>query len=647
MAGTISLGRKQPKLARIGGGGRRRAFVVGAGTRTGTGDGHEGGGREKTARRVWRERVLGRAAWRHDREAMAHDEDFIENVDGDDSNASGIDDDDDDDDDDGHIASDASSRSSDDEGAGGGGFSWKSKARETAVRAVANRVGSLLPPPRAATLLGYEEVATNFWLHPDGTRRLVEANEAEHLPADVDTLDYGTLRAFDTGDVCKGWGVCCTDSIRKGQVVGEAVGQCLTEAEFAQLENKSYVFGFDDEMLLRKRRARDEVRYIDLREYGNMMRLINDNTEAPNLQLFYWPPPPSKAACGPLPRRFFLMAKSNITPLTELSWDYGEMYVRPWLVGGDSDSDDDDGSDLTDDDLEWQQVNWAQCDACNKWRKLPCGPDYCDEALPDQWYCHLNAATHTHTCDAPEDAMEADEVWEGEPGEGGAATAAAASASRAEGLVGRPTALVDASHSRPSIMASSSMTSLAQRAVGVGPEHQVEALPICAGGRDGPEVASSEEAHPPAEPQPISHKEMAIEAAQATARLLTLAALPEQIQMRASAPSGGCVPPWADFAHTDANSEAGGQTAPLPQPPPSRTLSSTARDSIEAPGKQAPMLPIGSQAASSKKSDRAPTPPGVAPPIATPAPTVVIRPEATSTSAWVAMLKMKKANQRQ
>ena len=30
-------------------------------------------------------------------------------------------------------------------------------------------------------------------------------------------------------------------------------------------------------------------RYIDLKEHGNMMRLINDCHEAPNLQLMYWP----------------------------------------------------------------------------------------------------------------------------------------------------------------------------------------------------------------------------------------------------------------------------------------------------------------------------------------------------------------------
>ena len=70
----------------------------------------------------------------------------------------------------------------------------------------------------------------------------------ELLPEDVDVVPYESLRAFNSGGG-KGWGVCCTLPIKKGQVVGEAYGRCLTEEQFAALDNKVYVFSFDDEML--------------------------------------------------------------------------------------------------------------------------------------------------------------------------------------------------------------------------------------------------------------------------------------------------------------------------------------------------------------------------------------------------------------
>ena len=97
-----------------------------------------------------------------------------------------------------------------------------------------------------------------------------------------------------------------------------------------------------------------------------------------------------------------------------MTWDYGSTYVRPWLKPGwdeydynQGESDEDDGlSDSeaeTEPDVGWAAVNWAICDACEKWRKLPNGPDYCEEALPDKWYCWLNAPHMTNTCEAPED----------------------------------------------------------------------------------------------------------------------------------------------------------------------------------------------------------------------------------------------------
>ena len=116
---------------------------------------------------------------------------------------------------------------------------------------------------------------------------------------------------------------------------------------------------------------------------------------------------------------------SHLIPYgTCLSPMHVRRYERPWLDSSSSDGDD---SDATDDNIEWTevrpapallprreilssdplpQVNWARCDSCNKWRKLPCGPEYCAEALPELWYCSMNAETHANFCDEPEDVME-------------------------------------------------------------------------------------------------------------------------------------------------------------------------------------------------------------------------------------------------
>ena len=60
----------------------------------------------------------------------------------------------------------------------------------------------------------------------------------------------------------------------------------------------------------------DPLQYIDCRTHGNLMRLINDSQEAPNLALLYWPPPDE--AAGVMPRRIFLMATHDIPPMVRL-----------------------------------------------------------------------------------------------------------------------------------------------------------------------------------------------------------------------------------------------------------------------------------------------------------------------------------------
>jgi len=178
-------------------------------------------------------------------------------------------------------------------------------------------------------------------------------------------------------------------------------------------------------MLERKRRAHDDVLYVDLRAHGNMTRLFNDEQDDPPLRLFYWPPgfadDGTEPADAPLPRRIFLVASRAIPALTELTWDYGEEYHRPWLaaeeatrgVGG-SDSE---GSCTDSEAEQWTEVNWAQCDKCDKWRRLPPGPEYCDAALPEKWFCSMNPNSKRNTCLKPEERMGTDEVWEGAEGD--------------------------------------------------------------------------------------------------------------------------------------------------------------------------------------------------------------------------------------
>jgi SET domain-containing protein len=71
------------------------------------------------------------------------------------------------------------------------------------------------------------------------------------------------------------------------------------------------------------------VRFLDLKEYGNLARLVNDEQLRPNLQLYPWPILDDDAQPPILPRRFYLVALRDIPALTELTWDYGEQ--RPGL----------------------------------------------------------------------------------------------------------------------------------------------------------------------------------------------------------------------------------------------------------------------------------------------------------------------------
>ncbi|XP_039511786.1 MORC family CW-type zinc finger protein 3a [Pimephales promelas] len=48
--------------------------------------------------------------------------------------------------------------------------------------------------------------------------------------------------------------------------------------------------------------------------------------------------------------------------------------------------------------------NWAQCDDCQKWRKLPDGIDM--NKLPENWFCRLNPDPQFRRCEEPEEAED-------------------------------------------------------------------------------------------------------------------------------------------------------------------------------------------------------------------------------------------------
>lgn len=68
--------------------------------------------------------------------------------------------------------------------------------------------------------------------------------------------------------------------------------------------------------------------------------------------------------------------------------------------------DDEDARQLDDILAPEAPTNWVQCDACNKWRRVPWHVDL--EALPDPWVCSQNTwDIDAATCEAPQDAYDA------------------------------------------------------------------------------------------------------------------------------------------------------------------------------------------------------------------------------------------------
>ena len=107
---------------------------------------------------------------------------------------------------------------------------------------------------------------------------------------------YETLRAFDTG-APRGWGVCCTEPISEGDVVVEACGVLLGDAAFEALKDRSYVVSYEDDVIQAMRSAGAGWRlYMDARQHGNLMRLVNDETDEPK-----YAAPPNTPHAPPMP----------------------------------------------------------------------------------------------------------------------------------------------------------------------------------------------------------------------------------------------------------------------------------------------------------------------------------------------------------
>ncbi|XP_068428043.1 MORC family CW-type zinc finger protein 3a isoform X2 [Clinocottus analis] len=59
------------------------------------------------------------------------------------------------------------------------------------------------------------------------------------------------------------------------------------------------------------------------------------------------------------------------------------------------------------DTMKRPDQNWAQCNDCSHWRKLPDGID-CNK-LPDQWYCRMNPDPQFRSCQVEEEAEDSDD----------------------------------------------------------------------------------------------------------------------------------------------------------------------------------------------------------------------------------------------
>ena len=120
---------------------------------------------------------------------------------------------------------------------------------------------------------------------------------------------YAAVKSFKTSDD-RGWGLMSTETIKEGAFVIEYVGEVITMDEFRN-------------RMANKKEAKEENYYfmqinnnrmIDAEAKGNLSRFIN-NSHDPNLQARKW------EVNGDT--RIGLFATKEITPGTELTFDYG------------------------------------------------------------------------------------------------------------------------------------------------------------------------------------------------------------------------------------------------------------------------------------------------------------------------------------
>lgn len=64
--------------------------------------------------------------------------------------------------------------------------------------------------------------------------------------------------------------------------------------------------------------------------------------------------------------------------------------------------------------VTYEQTVWACCDQCEKWRRIFGTSE--GEGLPAKWYCSMHPDGDV-TCETPEEALEAEEKWDGEVAE--------------------------------------------------------------------------------------------------------------------------------------------------------------------------------------------------------------------------------------
>eukprot|EP00964_Phaeocystis_antarctica_P125693 scaffold89369_cov63-Phaeocystis_antarctica.AAC.1 len=70
---------------------------------------------------------------------------------------------------------------------------------------------------------------------------------------------------------------------------------------------------------------------------------------------------------------------------------------------GEDEEDDEQGEEEGEEEEE--ASNWACCDKCGKWRRLPDGLEYEADSLPEEWFCEMNPDGRRATCQKPEERM--------------------------------------------------------------------------------------------------------------------------------------------------------------------------------------------------------------------------------------------------